>query len=326
MRRADVAVVGAGPAGIAAALAAAHGGASVTLIDEWEAPGGHLRWSLTDVPPDAGELGSRRGFEIAGWATQALSDAGVTVVQLGVVWGLFEDNVLGVVTDHEAYQLAVSRVILATGATDVVYPFAGWELPGVLTGTALQRFLHGQRVIPGRAAALIGSGVWADEIAHNLAFAGVSVAVRAASDQDVRAGGDGRIEWVEVAGRQVAADCVVIALGRQPDPELAMQALCEIGYSELDGAWVPLRSRTLETSIPGVYVVGDAAGICGVAESVAEGRVAGIASVGGGDVEAALVSLAVLRTPRRAAEVERLRLPSDAIQVRAEEPAHEASN
>ncbi|MDQ3547878.1 MAG: FAD-dependent oxidoreductase, partial [Chloroflexota bacterium] len=105
MRTTDIAVVGAGPAGIGAALAAARNGANVALIDENVAPGGHLRWTMLQQTGFGGSPDGPRGFEIAAWAVDALATAGVQVLTSSVAWGLFEDNVLGVTTDDESIQL-----------------------------------------------------------------------------------------------------------------------------------------------------------------------------------------------------------------------------
>jgi pyruvate/2-oxoglutarate dehydrogenase complex dihydrolipoamide dehydrogenase (E3) component len=118
------------------------------------------------------------------------------------------------------------------------------------------------------------------------------------------------VEWLALGDARHAVDGVVLALGRQPDPQLAFQVLCEQGFARQDSAFVPLRGANLETSVPGVYVVGDAAGLCTVAEALAEGRVAGRAAVGA-DTTEAVAALARLRAPERAAAVAELRLPAD---------------
>jgi thioredoxin reductase len=156
-------------------------------------------------------------------------------------------------------------------------------------------------------AVVVGDGQDAAEGVEAWELAGVAVVATAATVDTLSVNGDRAVEQVVVDRQEFAADTVVVALGKQPDPELALQALCEIGYSELDGVFVPLRSELLESSVSGVYVVGDAAGICTLAEARAEGVVAGLAA-GGGDVEQALKDLAGTRSSQRLAQTERLRL------------------
>lgn len=307
MRETDVAVVGAGPAGIASALTAARRGGVVALIDEDAAVGGHLRWSLAPEAGFTGELENRRGFEIAAWADRELRASGVAVVH-GAVWGLFDGPALGVAAGDSSWQLQARSVILATGSTDITYPFPGWELPGVMTSRAARRLVNLHRVLPGRRVVVLGDGTDASATVDDLRMGGAAIAGRSPSVVAVHAGGNGAIEWVEIAGDRVAADCVVIALGGQPDPELAIQAGCDMVFSELDGAWVPRRAGTMETSIRGVYVVGDAAGICSAVEAFGEGTVAGEAATSGAGLDEALRLLDVVRSPERKHELGRQRL------------------
>jgi sarcosine oxidase subunit alpha len=303
MRQVQVAVVGAGPAGIAAALHAAHSGAEVLLLDEGDAPGGHLRWSIATPHGLAGG----RGFEIAATSQDDLAAAGVEVMSGAIVWGLFDDRLLGVVAGGESMQVQASAVVLATGSTDIAYPFPGWELPGVMTARAALRLMHLYRVIPGQRAVVVGQGADANDVAEALQVVGIEVAAAVPSVDGFSASGDQSVERAEFDGTLYDVDTVVMALGRQPDPELALQALCEIGFSEADGVFVPLRVASLESSIPGVFVVGDAGGICTPLEAQCEGAVAGLAA-SGADIKSARKRLTEARSPERREQVERLRL------------------
>jgi sarcosine oxidase subunit alpha len=275
------------------------------LVDEFGVAGGWLRWSVASRPRLSDTVAGGRGFEIAANLARALSDAAIEVTH-GVAWGLFEERLVGVVADNASMQVRATSVVVATGSTDIVTPLPGWDLPGVLTARAALRCLHEWRVLPGERVLVLGAGAEADELREAFRLSDVEPEQ---TDHASAVGGDGRVAWAEVAGGRVDVDCVVIAEGRQPDPELAMQTLCEIGFSELDGAWAPLRSDTLETSVSGVYVVGDAAGSCSAPEAFAEGRLAGLAAVGA-DVSEATAALAELRDAPRAAELMRLRLPA----------------
>jgi thioredoxin reductase len=306
VRRADVAVIGAGPAGIGAALAAARAGAAVVLIDEQPRAGGHLRWTMTHQPGFDGELSGLRGFEIAARLAGWLASSRVELALDSIAWGLFEDSVVGVAARDGAYQLRAPAIVVAAGATDVVDPFPGWELPGVMTATAVQRFMHLHRVLPGRKVVVAGDGAWANEVAGDLRACGAEIVARAAGSAALSAYGAARVELVTIDGSRHAADCVVLACGRQPDPQLALQAQVAVGYSALDGVCVPLRTRTLETTVASLYVAGSAAGACTAAEAYAEGTVAGIAATSGAGLEEALARLELLRTAERAAELRRL--------------------
>jgi thioredoxin reductase/bacterioferritin-associated ferredoxin len=295
MRSKDVVVVGGGPAGIAAALAAADSGADVLLVDEAERIGGHLRLTLDTFNDLPGELAGMRGNDVAGWASGALERAGVEVRSDTVAWGLFEAGVVGIASTLDAQQVQAQAIVVAGGATDIVAPFPGWQLPGVMTATAALRLVNELRVRPGRRAAVVGVGSFAVAIEQSLADVGIAVAARAETHARIVAGGTGRVEWVEIDGDRTEVDLVVIALGRQPDPELALQALCDVEYDDLSRAYVPVRSPDLETSVPGLFVAGAAGGTVTPALAMAEGRLAGRAATASPEAATARRELEELR-------------------------------
>lgn len=288
MKQVDVAVVGAGPAGIAAALAAAESGANTVLIDENPDVGGQLRWRLSPTMSDDIGLGveAAPGPTVARQLSERLQAASNLTIATGTVaWGLFENNVLGISTDGGADEVRAESIVLATGSTDITHPFPGWTLPGVLTVRAVQIFMHVHRVLPGRNWAILGDTPEADEIAEDLERAGTQVLLRVTDVEQVRASGTNRLAHVEQGDEVVEVDGLAIALGRQPDPELAIQAKAEAAFSWQLGGYTARRTATGETSVPGVYVAGDAAGIGSLPEIVAEGRLAGLAAAGAGDAE-----------------------------------------
>jgi thioredoxin reductase len=297
MRQVEVAIIGAGPAGLAAAAQASRHGAQVVLIDEQAAAGGHLRWALAAQagPPD--EIDGLPGFQ----AAQVLADELPDTVELlagTVAWGLFDDRVIATAGNADADQIRAERIILATGSTDIVWPFPGWTLPGVMTARAASILMHLHRVRPGERALIIGDDA---QLAEDLRMSGIEVVARVASPEVVVAGGDGLLEWVELGGERHAVDLALFALGAQPDPELALHARCALVYAPADGCHLPLRSETLETSVPGVYVAGDAGGICTTAQAIAEGQLASEAAVGGTSVGKLRASLTALHTQRQTA-------------------------
>lgn len=306
MRQADVAVVGAGPAGCAAALAAAEAGARVILIDEQPDLGGHLRWRVAPIQGLEPDLDGLPGIRVAASLAARVTAAGVEVVREAVAWGLFEGNVLGVAAGESSFTVEAQRVVVATGSTDQVLPFPGWDLPGVMTARAVQIFLHLHRVLPGQRVVVVGSGPEAEEVAADIEAAGAEVVARVPGIAGLAASGGDEVEAVEIDGLSHAADTVVLALGRQPDPELALQARVETVYDDAAGGHVLRRDPSLATSQPGLYVVGDAAGIVPVAEAMAEGRLAGLAAAGApeADIAAARGALEDLRAAAERAPAE----------------------
>jgi NADPH-dependent 2,4-dienoyl-CoA reductase/sulfur reductase-like enzyme len=260
-----VLVVGGGPAGLSAAIAAASRGADVRLIDENPAPGGQLTYRLAE---DARSVG-------AGLLAEA-AKAGVVVESNAVVWGLFAGNEAAISRGGESRRLVFERAILATGSTDRVASFEGSALPGVLTTRALQILMHRHRVLPGRRVAVIGSE--GDEICRDVEMSGGEIVVRDRSDKpnEVNASGANGIEKIAIAGIEHAVDLIVLAFGKVPDPRLAIMAECAVMPGEGAGDYVPVRDETLRTTNPAIFAAGEIAGAAGIAVSIAEGRLAGI--------------------------------------------------
>ena len=128
----DLAVIGAGPAGLAAACAAAELGRSVVIIDESIRPGGRI-WSYRHEPP----LAARSWLERA-------RQAGVQRLQGYTVYrGQPGELEVAGVTDGNRVRVICHKIIVATGARERFLPFPGWTLPGVVGAGALQSLIKG---------------------------------------------------------------------------------------------------------------------------------------------------------------------------------------
>ena len=280
-----VVVVGGGPAGLHAAVAAASAGARVSLYEEQDDLGGQLRYRAVEVRGEGGRVSS--ALQTRARAIEAAAAAGVALHGATAVWGMFSGNRLGVRSPLGTGTVRPDAVVLATGSVDSSVPIPGGTLPGVFSCRAIQILLHVHRVRPGRRFAVIGEGAGADEVVLDIGRGGGRVVGRfAGGTPGLRVGGDGAVESIEAAGTVAPVDIVVVAVGRQADPALALMAECVAGYSESLGGFVPKLDETLQTSVNGLFVAGDAAGVCDVETAIAEGRYAGIAaaaSCGAGD-------------------------------------------
>ncbi|GAA5213567.1 FAD/NAD(P)-dependent oxidoreductase [Streptomyces thinghirensis] len=180
--RTDLAVIGAGPAGLAAALTAAAHGVRVTVVDAADQPGGQF------FRQPAAELDARRPRALHHrWRTwerlrDALAASDVRVLTDHHVW--FVEERSGAFTVHallgpgqdEPVAVPADAVLLATGGYEHVLPFPGWTLPGVLTAGGAQAMLKGGLVVPGRAVVVAGTGPLLLPVATGLAAAGARVA------------------------------------------------------------------------------------------------------------------------------------------------------
>ena len=189
----DVGVVGAGPAGLAAALAAGDLGCEVTLIDAGLGPGGQMYHQSLLFP------GAARGA--AAGATEHLPPGLARIRQVREVRHLVATTVGqagradGVVTlwvggpeGGAETTVEVRAVVLATGSAELVLPFPGWDLPGVTTAGAAQALLERQGVTMGRRVLVAGSGPRLLPVAAGLAEAGVEVVALLEAGQPEEAG------------------------------------------------------------------------------------------------------------------------------------------
>jgi NADPH-dependent 2,4-dienoyl-CoA reductase/sulfur reductase-like enzyme len=174
---AEVVVVGAGPAGLAAAVSAADSGADVVVVDAGQAPGGQYLRQPAGVPPAA----AADHDDAAGVAySRALAHPRVRILSGHQVWacGLDHGRPVLQVTDTPGdadLEIRAGAVVLAPGAYDRVLPFPGWDLPGVITAGAAQALLKSDGVLAGRRLLVAGTGPFLLVVAAALAEAGGNV-------------------------------------------------------------------------------------------------------------------------------------------------------
>ncbi len=165
----DIVVVGAGPAGLSAAQAAAEKGLDVMVVDANSLPGGQYYMQ----PLAAGSVFSRSAQVMRGKAqARSARAAGVTMLLATEVWGAFPGFVLHAQDPDGAVCIESKAVIVATGAHDRVQAFPGWTLPGVMTPGAAQRLAKTSGVPPGRRTVLAGSGPFLLPVAGAILKAG----------------------------------------------------------------------------------------------------------------------------------------------------------
>ncbi len=166
----DLAVIGAGPAGMAAARVAAEAGARVVLLDEQPASGGQIYRAITTGGAERGDvLGPDylAGAELA----RGLDHPNIRHVAGATVWRVSAEREIAFSRDGAAHLLRARRILLATGAIERPFPFPGWTLPGVMTAGAAQILLKSAGVVA-RDAVLAGSGPLLYLIAQQMIAAG----------------------------------------------------------------------------------------------------------------------------------------------------------
>jgi D-hydroxyproline dehydrogenase subunit alpha len=310
---ADLVVVGGGPAGIAAALAAAERGLAVTLIDNSPLLGGQIWRGMSPEPVRAANRHRR--------ITLATS---TSVIRAGARDG---GGALLIVRDPAGIRVIdAPAVVLATGASELSLPFPGWDLPGVVTPGAAQVLLKAHGVRVGARVVVAGTGPFLWPVASGLARAGVRVvalieaapvrtgaavgaalaghpklAAQAAGYLGgvararipvlsrrvvVAAQGDDRVESVVVSHpdgsrrREIAVDAACVGWGFVPALEIARNLGCrEIAHPARPISTVAVDAAQ-RTSVPGVFAAGEITGIGGAVMAAAEGAIAGAFAAG----------------------------------------------
>ncbi|MBI4551103.1 MAG: FAD-dependent oxidoreductase, partial [Candidatus Latescibacteria bacterium] len=158
-RHTDVAVIGGGPAGLSAALEAAAAGADVTVVDDQPALGGHLR------------VDSR----MRSLADDVAAQPNIETLSAAAAFGDYEGGLIGVIQGARLIQLRTQRTIIATGRFEHPLIFQNNDLPGVMLGSGVQRFLHLDGVTPGEAALVVTTNDSGLAVAADLLQAGARV-------------------------------------------------------------------------------------------------------------------------------------------------------
>ena len=234
----DVLVAGGGPAGMAAAIAAAEAGASVMLVEEEYQLGGHLRFGGA---PELALLNELRHAVAAQGGIEVLANSAVT--------GRYDDNWVAVLQrelPHVSERLVKARakvVVVAAGLIERPYVFEGNDLPGVMLSTAVRRLVNLYTVRPGRRAVVFSANDEGNAAATDLDSAGVEV-VRTVDarrgERVLRAKGRGQVSLVELDdGSRIACDLLVTAVGWTAPTALLNMSGDRPRYDERAARFVP---------------------------------------------------------------------------------------
>jgi NADPH-dependent 2,4-dienoyl-CoA reductase/sulfur reductase-like enzyme len=180
IERVQLAVVGAGPAGMEAAITAAEAGVEVAVVDSYPRPGGQYFRQTPTGDISVSENGTTSRYEEAQAMFHRLERADVRVLTDTLVWGMFpasggEGWLITLHGTQTPHCLQAQALVLAAGAYDRPIPFPGWTLPGVITAGAAQILLKSQGVLPGQRILLSGTGPLQLAVAAQLTRYGADV-------------------------------------------------------------------------------------------------------------------------------------------------------
>ena len=311
----DLAIVGAGPAGLAAATTARRHGASVLLLDEGQAPGGRIWQGLES------RGAKTREDEAALAAIRAFRDSGTDARFAATLWAI-EGRTLFWSEAGRAQSTTARNVLLATGTMERPLPIPGWTLPGVMTVGGAQIALKTAGLLPqgrtwiagqgpllllyavqalragGRVAGILdlsnpltaagrlpgalqspsalGRGVaWRREIAKT--------GVPWLKAHAVQAWGEERLANIAFrtpAGQRIEpADTLLLHDGVVPSVQLTRALGCAHDWDGAQACWRPTADVWGRTSLPGISVAGDGAGVGGWAAALLSGQIAALDAV-----------------------------------------------
>lgn len=311
MERYDMIVVGAGPAGLSAAIEAAKRGLKPIVFDENARPGGQLFKQIHKFFGSKEHKAKIRGFKIGEELLKEAEQYGVTVVLNAIVVGLYPEKEVTVKIGDEIHHYKGDAVLVATGASENMVNFKGWTLPGVIGAGAAQTMMNLHHIKPGNRILMLGSGNVGLVVSFQLLQSGCEVV--ALADAAPRVGGYGvhaakvarcgvpfylshtivEVEgedhvtgvvigqvgpdWKVIPGteKHFEVDTVCLAVGLSPMSQLLKQAGCEM--SDTKGGYVPVCNEDGLTSVPGIFAAGDVSGIEEASSAMIEGRMSGAA-------------------------------------------------
>ena len=267
----DVVVAGGGPAGMAAAVAAARTGSRVMLVEEEHELGGHLRWG------DADDRAALRDLR-----AQVAAEPGIEVLTDAVVSGRFDDNWLAIVQRglpqvfERLVKARAKTVIVAPGLIERPYVFEGNDLPGVMLSTAVRRLVNLYAVRPGSRAVVLTANPEGDAAVEDLRRAGVEIAAvvdARAGDTVVRATGRSEVSEVELStGARIPCDLLVTAVGWTAPTSLLNMSGDRPVYQPSAARFLPDPQRMPDNVLATGGIIGDGAVTELVTHATAIGR------------------------------------------------------
>ena len=332
----DLLIVGAGPAGLAAAHTARSHGLFVVCLDDQPTPGGQIWRGIEAVA--ATPRGAALGKSYLGGRSvaEAFRACGATYEPGAQLWQLEPGYTAFVSRAGQAWAIEADAVLLATGAQERPVPFPGWTLPGVMTVGAAQILLKSAGQVPDAPVFIAGTGPLPLLYAKQLLSLGGRIAgyldtappgqwraalkrfrpsiasvpdlvdglrwmaqIRAArvpvyrGVSGIEATGEGRLEALsfrtaDATAHRLPASLVLVHEGVVPSLHAALSLGCQMSWVDDQDCYAPVLDAWGETSRPGVFVAGDAAGIGGAKAAVLRGRLAalGVAAKLGRPVQA----------------------------------------
>lgn len=321
----SLAIIGAGPAGLAAATIAVEYGIDVALFDEQGAPGGQIYRAIEAIPEKRSDLLGAE-YQHGEKLVTAFRKSEAAYFPDTQVWSLSHKREIGLLQGETASVITADQILLANGAMERPVPFPGWTLPGVMNAGAGQIMYKAHGIVPADGVVLAGSGPLLLLLAWQYMHAGVKIKsmldltpmrnhlralprlprallaghyltkglaykkdlkragvstlhnvgeLRAVGDEHITAVG-----FIHKHRRQhIDTDLLLVHFGVVPNIHLSQSAGCRHDWDKHQQCWRPRLDNWGNSSIDGILIAGDGAGIGGARTAEHAGRLAALQAV-----------------------------------------------
>ena len=318
-------IIGAGPAGMSAAIVAAQCGLDVLVLDEQKRCGGQIYRGLENSPWKNKDILGKDYYAGETLISDFLK-ANIEYQYGASVWNIESEKIISFVIEDKSHTVTANQIIIAAGAQERPMPIQGWELPGVMTAGAGQILLKSSAMIPSGNVVLAGSGPLLLLLACQYLEAGVSVKaildttpksntrralpywknamlgwryiikglqlqqkIRRAKVpvikyvSQIKAQGERQLQSVsyqsatnanQYQSKQLEAETLLLHHGVIPQLHLVQVAECEVGWHPQQQCWQAKTDSWGESSVEGIFVVGDNAAIIGAKAAEHQGALA----------------------------------------------------
>ena len=273
LHQCELLIIGSGPTGLAAALAAAEKNTSVVIAEQDHQLGGSSNWEQTD----------NESMKIDEWRQQALAviekNPNIKVMTNCLVFGQYDHGSVMAVernvspVDSISWRFRAGRILLASGATEKPLVFSDNDRPGIMLAASVRQYIYRYAVMPGRHAMLAIADIEERELTRQaLLHAGIKVVGELQDGEQIsRTQGRRRLRKVEIIDangniKHINCDLLCVSAGWSPNAQLLGQLGVRLDYDSNHRSLIPLQQMGLQ------LCAGAARGLTSVSACIQDGK------------------------------------------------------